>query len=450
MLETQQQWKLRICQEIWQEIRSRLYLSLRYLGGCLSALSPLEQPSFSGVGTDGIHLLFSCDHTIRLFSSNPTLLAREYLHLVLHGMLRHLFQTDGKEPRLWGLCCDIAVEKILDDLDIALLRRPLTWTRTKTYSLLKEHCSVLSSGAIYRFYIEYPLSPAQLEQLEQEFRTDDHSLWPWEQQNNPAIMQLSAEWSKRAKSVQTDLSSFSKKEAGDSSDLSQQLVDAYTPRRSYRDFLRRFCILREEIRPDPDSFDLAYYTFGLSHYGNLPLVEPTESKESFKVYELAIAIDTSMSCSGELVQQFLQETFSILKETDSFFHKVHLRILQADNQIQQDHKITCQEDLQEYLEHLTLKGGGGTDFRPVFTYLDYLCSRHAFHHLTGVLYFTDGKGTYPKQKPPWKTAFLFLDGQYDDSQLPPWAMKQVLYPEQWRAAAPSTSFHEHSSISDTL
>lgn len=436
MIESQSQWQLRISTEIWTEIRNQLYLSLRYLGSSLSALSFAEQPSFSAAGTNGRQLLFSCEHTIRLFESNAPLLAREYLHLVLHCLFRHLFQTEQKEPRLWGLCCDIAVESMIDGLNVPLVRRPLTWTRSQTFKMLLQECGVLSAGAIYRFYMAHPLSEQEFMKLEQEFRTDDHSLWPWEQQNQPAVMQLAGEWSKRAKSVQTDLSSFSKKEAGDSGDLADQLAESCRPRRSYQEFLRRFCILREEVHPDPDSFDLSYYTFGLSHYGNLPLIEPTESREAFKVYELAIAIDTSMSCSGELVRRFLEETFSILKETESFFHKVHLRILQADNQVRKDDKITCEEDLQHYLDTLSLQGGGGTDFRPIFSYLEYLISRHEFHHLTGLIYFTDGKGSYPKQKPAWQTAFLFLEGQYDDSQLPAWAMKQILEPQQWKSAQP--------------
>lgn len=436
MLETQQQWQQRISLEIWAEIRNRLFVALRYLSGCISAFSFSPQESLSGVATDGKYLYFQTQSTIEIFEKNPNLLARQYLHLVLHAMFRHLFQTEGKEPRLWGLCCDIAVESVIDTIPNHLFQRPLTWTRTQTYQTLKEFGGILSAGSIYSYYLQNPLSIEELEKLEKEFRTDDHSCWPWQQQNHPAVMQLAGEWQKRAKAAQTQRSSQAKKETGEKDNLDNLLADSCMPRRSYREFLKKFCILREELRLDMDAFDTSYYTLGLEYYGNIPLIEPTETKESFKVYELAIAIDTSMSCAGDLVKGFLQETFSILQQTDSFFHKIHLRILQADNKIQQDHKITCQEEMQAYIQSLTLKGGGGTDFRPVFTYLDYLCQRHEFHHLAGVLYFTDGKGIYPKKRPPWNTAFLFLEGQYDDKDLPAWAMKQVLYPQQWKEAQP--------------
>lgn len=434
MKDPQAEWENNLSREIWQEIRTRLYLSARYLDAALVALPPVPDRRFTGVATDGARLVYPPEHALRLFEQNPNLLCREYLHLALHCIFRHLFQTEGQDPRLWGLCCDIAVEAVIDSLPCPHTRRALTYTRAETYRRLREKCGTLAAGPICRHYAQNGLSEQEYARLEAEFRTDDHSLWPWDAPHSAAVQQLAQQWKKRAGSMQADLSSFSRGQPGEGDELSAQLADAAMPRRSYREFLRRFCILREELHPDPDSFDPGYYAYGLSLYGNLPLIEPQESREAFKVQELAIVIDTSMSCSGELVRRFLQETFSILRETESFFHKVHLRILQCDNEIRADAAVTCEEEMESYLDNLQLKGGGGTDFRPAFTYLDYLCRRHAFHKLAGVLYFTDGMGRYPKQRPPWPTAFLFLEGQYDNSALPAWAMKQVLYPDQWRAA----------------
>ena len=62
------------------------------------------------------------------------------------------------------------------------------------------------------------------------------------------------------------------------------------------------------MQTDPDSFDQAFYTYGLSLYGNMPLIEPLETREVQRIQQFVIVIDTSMSCSGELVQRFLEET----------------------------------------------------------------------------------------------------------------------------------------------
>lgn len=56
-------------------------------------------------------------------------------------------------------------------------------------------------------------------------------------------------------------------------------LKAEKSRQSYADFLRKFSVLREEMHADPDEFDLNYYTYGLRLYGNMPLIEPVESRE---------------------------------------------------------------------------------------------------------------------------------------------------------------------------
>lgn len=72
---------------------------------------------------------------------------------------------------------------------------------------------------------------------------------------------------------------------------------------------------------DDDSFDYSFYSYGLRLYGNMPLIEPQEWKETKKIEDFVIVIDTSMSCSGELVQKFLEETYTVLSEQNSFFGK---------------------------------------------------------------------------------------------------------------------------------
>ena len=90
-------------------------------------------------------------------------------------------------------------------------------------------------------------------------------------------------------------------------------------RYDYKEFLRKFSVLKEEMQVDPDSFDYIFYTYGLEHYGNMPLIEPLETKEIRKIEDFVIVIDTSMSCKGELIRHFLEETYSVLSESRRAF-----------------------------------------------------------------------------------------------------------------------------------
>ena len=78
-----------------------------------------------------------------------------------------------------------------------------------------------------------------------------------------------------------------------------------------------------------------------------------------------------------------------------------------------------------------LLGGGSTDFRPAFAYVNQLVEEKTFRNLKGLLYFTDGKGIYPASRPPYRTAFLFM-GQEEGPGVPAWAMKLTLDPEDFR------------------
>ena len=132
------------------------------------------------------------------------------------------------------------------------------------------------------------------------------------------------------------------------------------------------------------------------------------------------------------VKKFLEETYGILSEAGSFFQRVNIHIIQCDDQVQSDRKITCKEELQEYMEKLDLVGEGGTDFRPAFAYIDELIATHRFTELKGVIYFTDGQGIYPQKMPPYQTAFVFMDDGAEEQEVPPWAMKLVLDEEDLR------------------
>ena len=80
--------------------------------------------------------------------------------------------------------------------------------------------------------------------------------------------------------------------------------------------------------------------------------------------------------------------------------------------------------MKKYADGMHVEGSFGTDFRPVFEYVDKLSLDGAFENLQGLIYFTDGYGIYPEKETTYDTAFVFpLDGDYEDENVPVWAMK---------------------------
>ena len=161
-------------------------------------------------------------------------------------------------------------------------------------------------------------------------------------------------------------------------------------------------------------------------YGNMPLVEPPETKEEKRIEDLVIAVDTSMSTSGDLVKEFLACTYAILHSTETFTRKVNIRILQCDDKIRSDTVIHELSELKDYMNHFELQGGSATDFRPVFQHIEELTAAGAFSSLRGLIYFTDGMGIYPQKRPNYDVAFVLLEEPPLSIRLPAWAIKLVL------------------------
>ena len=59
--------------------------------------------------------------------------------------------------------------------------------------------------------------------------------------------------------------------------------------------------------------------------------------------------------------------------------------------------IHSPKEWEAYRETITIKGRGGTDFRPVFQKVEELRKQHVFRNLKALIYFTDGDGIYPEQ-----------------------------------------------------
>ena len=211
--------------------------------------------------------------------------------------------------------------------------------------------------------------------------------------------------------------------------LVQNLKAVNRERYDYGEFLRRFAVPGEIMKLDDEEFDQIFYTYGLELYGDMPLVEPLEYKEVRRIRTFVIAIDTSGSVAGDLVQRFVQKTYNILLSTESFFSRVEIWILQCDAAVQEAVRITTPEEFEKYLETMELRGFGGTDFRPVFQYVDKLRREGALPEVQGLVYLTDGDGLYPERMPDYPAAFVFIDGAYYAPHVPPWAIKLILQRE---------------------
>ncbi|XOB62151.1 DUF2201 family putative metallopeptidase [Campylobacterota bacterium DY0563] len=103
---------------------------------------------------------------------------------------------------------------------------------------------------------------------------------------------------------------------------------------------------------------------------------------------LVVAIDTSGSIREELLGAFIEEFKSIMQN----FPSVAIELLIADAKVHAHYSFQGGEDMD-----FALKGGGGTDYRPVFEFVDANLPMNSM-----LLYFTDGEGIFPKIPPSYE------------------------------------------------
>ena len=418
-----------IGREILVNARNELYLKMRFMDVALSSYYFVMDEEVHTMGTDGLAIYYNPQYLGGLFREDSVQVNRLYLHLVLHGIFRHMIRRRGREERYYNLACDIATESLIDEMSHSCILKGQSWLRKECYRKLRKKLKVLTAEKIYGILLSWEMDEKDFIKLEEEYRIDDHGYWPEDDEKKKS--QIENKWQNVSEQMETDMETFSKDASSHSGSFIDQIKVENRERFDYKHFLRKFSVLKEEMMVDADTFDYVFYSYGLSLYGNMPLIEPQEWKEVQKVEEFVIVIDTSMSCSGELVKKFLEQTYSVLSENESFFRKVNIHIIQCDDRVQEDKKITSEQELAEYMNHLDLVGEGGTDFRSAFEYVEKLRKEHVFSQLRGLLYFTDGKGIYPKKMPDFETAFVFLKEDYEDENVPPWAIKLILEEEDF-------------------
>ncbi|MBO5667306.1 MAG: hypothetical protein J6S45_07650 [Firmicutes bacterium] len=413
---------------ILQAARNELYLNFPYLDVVLCGLAfqPGGEMTLS-MATDGEVLYYNSSFLAERYMRGRVVTNRAYLHVILHCMLRHLHKKYDKDPELWDLACDVAVESILDGLHYPCLEQGMMPVKQKFYGQCRAEMPVLTAEGIYKFLLKEKYPEYQRAQLQRVFLVDDHGLWaPPEKENKEKSQRQDEQWKNQSEKTQTSMETVLGGQAVGGEAILEQVKVATRDDVDYRAFLRRFAVPREVMAVDGDSFDYNYYSYGLRLYGNMPLVEYPETKEEKRIQDFVIAIDTSMSTNGELVKQFLSCTYAILRSTETFTRKVNIYIIQCDNQIRKETAIHDLEELKQYMNSFELSGGSATDFRPVFARVNQLQKEGAFTNLRGLIYFTDGMGFYPEKRPIYDTAFVLLEEPPIAIKIPPWAIRLVL------------------------
>lgn len=124
-----------------------------------------------------------------------------------------------------------------------------------------------------------------------------------------------------------------------------------------------------------------------------------------KVDNIVCIVDTSISIDQKQLAEMVKDIHSLM----STFHIETLTVIYVDTDVQRVEEWSVSEDC-----HPQPKGGGGTDFRPGFEYIESNDLQP-----TGIIYLTDGQcSRFPRQEPDCPLCWVIFDGYLENFRPP--------------------------------
>jgi len=386
--------------------RTRLILDKPFLGSLVMHLSlkAANAKWCATMATDARNFYYNPDYIARLtLDQTQFVLAHEAMHCALS----HFNRSNHRQKHRWDVACDYAVNMILDDERMA----------GPENSLMNATYRGLTAEEIYPVLHEDPPE----ETMDQHLFDDTGSGQggegePEENDSEPGAGGEGEQSGGDGQSEPTESDSAEQSEAGgqdappppmDSDQLDEQwqgrlaaaaqaarqagklsasmlrLVDQLlAPRLPWRALLARY--MMNVARDD--------YSFQRTSRREGEAMMPRLYSQGVRV---AVALDTSGSVTDDEMREFLTEVDALKAQV-----RAEVTLHACDNKLAEDGpwRFAMWQSLE--LPD-SISGGGGTDFRPVF---DWLEADRIEPDL--LVYFTDAEGRFPETEPSFATIWL--------------------------------------------
>ena len=421
---------------------SRIKMRYPALIDAANYLEPVEvMDDLRCLCTDGRHIFYTVDFVNGMYDKDH--LTGYLLHIIVHGLLGHFSKAGDydKKQLSWDIF-DLQVADVLNEISFERCEIGDLFKNHPGFSLYYEAQKDINLQTKIRKRIRY------LKECWHSY-FDDHTTWglPRLELKLPGGMPQDA-WPMIVK----DMSGFDVSNVPGS--LPAEVINAIV--RAIRDselktwgstkggaqgeevvaeehgVLSYKSILDEaskltESTAEEDEIDPVIYEYGLSMYGDVPLIEPLDQKMIRKLSSVVIAVDTSGSCTSAL-REFRTETAQIFREIAETSGLDALHYMECDADIAYEKKFTDIEEMITDIRKLhSFKGFGGTDFRPVFNRCKEL--EASGERIDFLIYFSDGEGDYPKSDPGYPVYFVLPDREsvrWTSKYMPSWVGKMVL------------------------
>jgi predicted metal-dependent peptidase len=381
-----------------ERARMGLVLDTPFFGSLIVRLKVepgYQRPTFC---TDGLRIRYNRDYADTLSDGE---LKYILCHEIMHCALGHLWRISGRDLQIWNQACDYVVNQMLDEFarDAATAGQSLPWTRPAGLLNIadKPQWRGLSAEEIYRDIMQERQHQGQKPPSQVEINGGEGHPGPGDFEMPPADggprpgqepgAETGVEEDWQIATVQAERIANMK---GNCPGTASHLVNEIKkPKVSWRDVLREFIRVRAK----------ADYSFSRPNRRQLGRGFIFPSLHSERMGRIVAAFDSSGS-TRRYVCDFQAEVQAALDEC----LPERIDVIVCDAKVQHFQSFEPGETVT-----IDAKGGGGTDFRPVFdlianpnsarTTFDFQRDRE--EPPVCVVYLTDLEGTFPVQKPDY-------------------------------------------------
>ncbi len=367
-------------QEKISSAKAKLMLEHPYIGSVAAALGLESDPDALTFSSDGVKLKYNDEylqkvpqHEIEFALANGA----------MHALLKHQERESGRVSRVWQAATDLVVNSMLVKNGFVL--PPYVYYDDRfddmyaeeIYEVLKDEMITNQTRDEAEAQSD-ELPPKNDQESDPKQQKDQKNDYHRQNRLNIQEQQVTREEFEQMQSELQELFEQIFQKHDRQGDLPEGLKfvipEQFSRRIDWRDKLYRYIA-------DHAKSSYAFMPPN-KHYLYQGVYLPSLTSDLLRV---VIAIDTSGSIDSELLSLFLEEIESIMQQYPNY----EIDLVAADAKVQ-SHKIFLPGDSLEY----KLGGGGGTDFRPVFEYID-----RYIDYPSVLLYFTDGMGRFPNREP---------------------------------------------------
>lgn len=348
------------------KIKIQLQRDHPFFSYLLLHLEAIPSPHVGVAATDSTRMYFNPES---IQSMDDETLLFVVLHETLHCAFEHMKRVGNRDKFLWNVATDFCINGILVASGIGKmppngLYNPelLGKSAEEIYDLLKQHVIEIPENFEFideHFYPEDSENPDVHDEIRKHMKENSGTQWR-------RILVRAAHYAKQHGRLPAGM---------------METIDEFNrPRMSWRELLYRYVV---DLIPSDYTWLRPNKKY-LSHDIYFPGIVYNDA------ISVIIALDTSGSIDTDTLKTFLGECYGIQQS----FEMVEMHVIQCDAAVQ-DYFVLD----DDFPRRIRVKGRGGTDFRPVFHFIqDELIKKKGMYPQV-LIYFTDGYGTFPERHP---------------------------------------------------